>query len=259
MLDASGGGLDIYRLTCDGVGLPTVADSFAAIEQRVEKEGRLTWEKLAQTLSDNYAGPEGERIRLMMQNIPRYGSGNSRADWWARRVSTTFSDLVRNTPTSNGFTVIPGLFSHGIVAQLGKNLGATPNGRRAHTPIAHSADPDPGFMPGGGSAPTAKSNAVASVQPGWGNSAPLQIDFDKHLAKEYGGIAAVEALIKAHNQSGGTLVNINVISKEQILEAHADPGKYPDLVVRVTGYSAFFRTLSPEYRQQVVDRILAEN
>ena len=258
-LDASGGGLDIYRLTCDGVGLPTVADSFAAIEQRVEKEGRLTWEKLAQTLSDNYAGPEGERIRLMMQNIPRYGSGNSRADWWARRVSTTFSDLVRNTPTSNGFTVIPGLFSHGIVAQLGKNLGATPNGRRAHTPIAHSADPDPGFMPGGGSAPTAKSNAVASVQPGWGNSAPLQIDFDKHLAKEYGGIAAVEALIKAHNQSGGTLVNINVISKEQILEAHADPGKYPDLVVRVTGYSAFFRTLSPEYRQQVVDRILAEN
>ena len=65
-------------------------------------------------------------------------------------------------------------------------------------------------------------------------------------------------MIKVHNAQGGTLININVISKEQVLEAHADPEKYPDLVVRVTGYSAYFKMLSPEYRQQVVDRILAE-
>ncbi len=258
-LDASGGGLDIYHLTLDGVGMPTVADSFAAIEQRVMKEKRLTWEELAQHIANDYAGTAGERVRLMMQSIPRFGTGNMRADWWAKRISETFSTLVRSTPTSNGFTVIPGLFSHGIVAMLGKNIGATPNGRHAGAPIAHSADPDPGFMPGGGSAPTAKSNAVALVQPGWGNSAPLQIDFDSLLAREYGGIEAIEGLIKAHNAMGGTLININVISKQQILEAHADPEKYPDLGVRVTGYSAFFKTLSPEYRQQIVDRILAEN
>jgi formate C-acetyltransferase len=258
-LDVAAGGVDIYNLTCDGVGLATVADSFAAIEQRVIKEKRITWDELAKQLANDYSGPDGEKVRLMMQSIPRYGTGNARADWWAKHVSETYSSLVRNTPTTNGFRVIPGLFSHGIINMLGKELGATPNGRKAHTPIAHSADPDPGFMPGGGSAPTAKSNAVAMVQPGWGNSAPLQIDFDKHLAKEFGGLTAIEGLIKAHNAGGGTLVNINVISKEQLLEAHKDPSKYPDLVVRVTGYSAFFRTLSPEYRQQVVDRILAEN
>ena len=258
-LDASAGGLDIYNLTLDGVGMPTVADSFAAIEQRVVKEQRLTWAELAQHMENDFAGTTGERVRLMMQSISRYGTGNSRADWWAKRISDTFSSLVRNTPTSNGFTVIPGLFSHGIVGMLGKAIGATPNGRHAGAPIAHSADPDPGFMPGGGSAPTAKANAVAMVQPGWGNSAPLQIDFDSLLAREYGGIEAIEGLIKAHNMMGGTLVNINVISKQQILEAHADPEKFPDLVVRVTGYSAFFKTLSPEYRQQIVDRILAEN
>ena len=56
---------------------------------------------------------------------------------------------------------------------------------------------------------------------------------------------------------GGTLVNTNVISKEQLLEAHADPEAHPDLVVRVTGYSAYFRSLSKEYRQQVVDRMMA--
>ena len=258
-LDVSAGGVDIYNLTCDGVGLATVADSFAAIEQRMIKEKRITWDELAAQLANDYSGPDGEKVRLMMQSIPRYGTGNTRADWWAKHVSETYTSLVRDTPTTNGFRVIPGLFSHGIINMLGKDLSATPNGRHAHAPIAHSADPDPGFMPGGGSAPTAKSNAVAMVQPGWGNSAPLQIDFDKHLAKEIGGLTAIEGLIKAHNTAGGTLVNINVISKEQLLEAHKDPSKYPDLVVRVTGYSAFFRTLSPEYRQQVVDRILAES
>ena len=58
-------------------------------------------------------------------------------------------------------------------------------------------------------------------------------------------------------ERGGSLINMNVISREQILEAHQDPSRYPDLIVRVTGYSAYFKTLSPEYRQQVVDRMLA--
>ncbi len=219
-------------------------------------EKRLSWEELAYHLENNYK--DAENVRLMLKNIPRFGTGGSRADYWAKRVSELFTHLVKGKPTPRGFNVIPGLFSHGVVGSLGKPLGATPNGRRAGEPISHSANPDPGFMPGGFSVPTAKANAVAYVQPGWGNSAPLQLDFDKQLAKESGGLEAVESLIKTHNEQGGTLININILSKEQILEAHADPEKFPDLVVRVTGYSAFFRTLSPEYRQQVVDRFIAE-
>ncbi len=46
---------------------------------------------------------------------------------------------------------------------------------------------------------------------------------------------------------------------QQVLEAHKDPSKYPDLVVRVTGFSAYFASLSPEFRQLVVNRILKEN
>ena len=69
---------------------------------------------------------------------------------------------------------------------------------------------------------------------------------------------ALEALIKTHNHMGGTLINLNVVSKDKILAAHADPTKYPDLVVRVTGYSAYFHSLSPEYRQQIVDRFLGK-
>ena len=255
-LDVAAGGVDIYDLTLDGVGMPTVADSFAAIEQRVIEEQRLTWEELAECLKNDYFG--AENVRLMLKNIPRYGTGGSRADWWAKRISETYSQMVRSTPTSNGYTVIPGLFSHSCVDVLGKYLPATPNGRHAYAPIAHSSNPDPGFARAGGSAPTAKAMAVAATQPGWGNSAPLQMELDSHLAKELGGLEAVESLIKVHNDQGGTLINLNVISREQILAAHANPELYPDLVVRVSGYSAYFKSLSPELRQIVVDRMLTD-
>ena len=195
----------------------------------------------------------------MLSGIPRYGAGGSCADAWADKVAGLYADLTRSTPTPNGFTILPGLFSHGGIANWGKALGATPNGRHAGATISHSADPDPGFMADGGGAPTAKANAVARVQPRWGNTTPLQLDLDSTLARSIGGIESVEALIRGHAEMGGTLINLNVITREQIIEAHADPSSHPDLVVRVTGYSTYFRCLSPEYRQQIVDRLLAAN
>ncbi|MBT7861855.1 MAG: pyruvate-formate lyase [Gemmatimonadetes bacterium] len=254
-LNVTDGGVDIYNLSTDGVGLATVADSLAAMEQRVVKEQRLTWGELAGVLESDFEGAED--VRLMLSSVPRFGAGGTCADEWAQRVADLFTELMRGTPTPRGYTVIPGLFSHGIVQWLGAKLGATPNGRRKGGPISHNANPDPGFMTHGGGAPTAKSNAVAAVQPKWGNTTSLQLDLDGGLAQDIGGLEAIEALIKGHNDLGGSLINMNVISKEQILEAHDDPSKYPDLIVRVTGYSAYFKALSPEYRQQVVDRMLA--
>ncbi len=67
------------------------------------------------------------------------------------------------------------------------------------------------------------------------------------------------ALMQGHFALGGTQINLNVLDKQQVLEAHSDPSKYPDLVVRVTGFSAYFASLSPEFRQMVVDRLIAES
>ena len=65
-------------------------------------------------------------------------------------------------------------------------------------------------------------------------------------------------MIKSHFEMGGTLININVLDSDTILAAQKDPSKYPDLVVRVTGFSAYFASLSDELRQYVVDRIVSE-
>ena len=66
------------------------------------------------------------------------------------------------------------------------------------------------------------------------------------------------ALIRGHFELGGTQINMNVVDKRTILDAHRNPEKYPDLVVRVTGFSAYFSSLSPEFRQMEADRIVYE-
>jgi formate C-acetyltransferase len=151
--------------------------------------------------------------------------------------------------------MIPGLFSWAANLLLGKDVGATPNGRHAHAPISHGPNPDPGFRRD--AAPTALALAVASVQPGYGNTAPMQIELDPGSSRSAEDVDNVAALIRTHFELGGTQININILDKKKLLEANEDPSRHPDLVVRVTGFSAYFASLSPEMRQMVVDRILA--
>ena len=256
-LDATHGGVEYYNMCIDGAALATVADSIAAIEQRLENEKRLTWQGLAHFLDTDWAGAEGEKARLMMKGAARYGSGGSPADDWAVHISDLFARLVKESPTPKGVNLIPGLFSWVAQISMGEVVGATPNGRHTHTPISHGCNPDPGFRKDG--APTALAVATAKVQTGWGNTCPLQLDIDPMISKDEGGVDKVLSLIKTHFDLGGTQINLNVLDRDQVLEAHKDPNKYPDLIVRVTGFSAYFASLSPEYRQMVVDRIIAES
>jgi formate C-acetyltransferase len=252
--DASHGGVEFYNLCVDGAGLATVADSFGAVAQRVEKERRITWPELITLLDNDWAGKDGERARLMMRAIPRYGSGGSSADAYGRSIAALFTQLEKEKPTPDGFTMIPGIFSWAANIVMGRDVAATPNGRLTRSPISHGPNPDPGFRKD--AAPTALALTVAAVQPGYGNTAPMQIELDPGLSKNKDDIAKVADLIRTHFDLGGTQINMNILDKKAILEAHADPSTHPDLVVRVTGFSAFFASLSPEMRQIVVDRII---
>ena len=174
----------------------------------------------------------------------------------ARRISELFSRLVHEKPTPAGYRMIPGLFSWAATIPMGAALGATPNGRRAGEPISFGSNPDPGFRRD--SAATALASAVAGVQPGYGNPAPLQIELDPGFGKDRENRDKVAGLMQTHFALGGTEININILDSAKLLEAHRDPSKHPDLVVRVTGFSAYFASLSPQMRQLVIDRVIAE-
>lgn len=253
-VDITDGGVEYYNMCVDGAALATVADSFAGLEQRIEREGVLTWEEMVGHLGRSYAGPAGGRVRAMMKSAQRYGQGDSLGDRWAVRVSRLFARLVKERPTPGGRMMIPGWFSWSRTAVMGEAVGATPDGRRAGEPISHGANPNNGFRADG--APTAMAKAVAAVQTGYGNTCPMQLELDAGFACDGEAVAKVAALIKTHFDLGGTLFNVNIIDKDTLLAAHKDPWAYPDLIVRVTGFTAYFAALSPAFRQLVVDRIL---
>lgn len=245
---------EMIHIGVDGAGLAVVADSFAALQQRVEEEKCLTWEDVFEATEQDFEGPKHERTRLILRSSDRYCAGNSRGDRWAQRLSHTFSEYIVSYPMPEGRYLVPGWFSWANTIAFGKAVGATPDGRKAHTPIMHGANPNYNFRRDG--AATAMSTGIALIQPGFGNPAPFQLELDPRLGVEDGGIEKVMALLQGHVDMGGTLININIVDKEQILDANKHPEKYPELVVRVTGFTAYFATLSPEFRQIVVDRIL---
>ncbi|TCL66517.1 formate C-acetyltransferase [Hydrogenispora ethanolica] len=253
-LDVAAGGAQFYNMAIDGAGIAVVADSFAALETWIEQEAKISWSGLAGQLRADYAGVEGEYIRRMMQRAPRYGEGDSAGDAWGWRISALFTDLVREQNGHYPYNFIPGWFSWANTIDFGKAVGATPNGRRAGEPINHGANPLPGFRKDG--AVTALANTVAAIQPAYGNTAPIQLELDPKLAGDAESVQKIADLIRAIFDNGATLLNINIIDKAKILAAHQDPSQYPDLVVRVTGFTAYFAMLSPDFRQLVVDRII---
>jgi len=252
-LNVTNGGVDLYNMCVDGAGLATVADSLAALEQRIEQQHLLTWDEIVRHLAHNYQGADGERVRLMMSTGPRFGEGDSLGDRYALKVSQLFTRIVTEGTTPGGRRMIPGWFSWADTIRLGQQVGATPDGRRAGEPISHGANPRPGFRTDG--AATAMVKAVAAIQPGYGNTAPIQLELDPGVASQADAVNIVSSLITTHFQLGGTLFNVNIIDAERLLAAHKNPAAFPDLIVRVTGFTAYFAMLSPDFRQLVVDRI----
>lgn len=253
-------GLDIsqcaklYTIGVDGAGLAVVADSFGALETRVEQEKRLSWDEVYENLQNNFEGVKGERVRLMLNSSPKYCGGNTVSDKWAKRLTEVWVRKIKAQPMPDNRQLIPGWFSWSITIEYGSVVGTTPNGRKDGEPISHGANPNPHFRVDG--SVTAQSSGIASVQCGYGNTAPLQLEFDPQLALDEKGVEIITKLILGHFKEGGTLININILDTDKLMAANKNPDLYPDLVVRVTGFTAYFASLSPEFRQLVVNRFL---
>jgi len=252
-LDVSGGGVDNYNFCIDFVALGTVADSFASLERAIEDEEMMTWEDLFSALREDWEGRED--MRLYMKNTLHYGFGDTRADEYAKDIIKLLNYHTKKSNSPMGFNMIPGLFSWANTIGMGAAVMATPNGRKKGAPVTHGANPEPGFRESG--ALTAMGVAVAGVQPAWGNTAPIQLEIDPVMAKGEQGIDNITSWLLTYcNDLGGSLVNINIIDGQKVLDAYENPEKYPDLIVRITGFSVYFALLTPEFRKLVVERII---
>ncbi|MBU1943209.1 MAG: hypothetical protein KKE36_06005 [Actinobacteria bacterium] len=249
--DMTRGGAAYEFGSITGRGLGTVANSLAALRWAVFEERLLTMEELARHLKTDFRGAPELRAALAGK-APKYGNDDERADGVARWVADVFCIEVRKHRCGRGGFYRPGMFSYGVHVIDGLYLGATPDGRLAGEPVSNGISPVNGTERLG---PTAvlRSAAVAASGP-LSDGSSLNMRLSPGLIATEESVAKLASVVRAYFEEGGRHLQFNVVDTGTLLDAQAHPEKYPDLVVRVSGYCAYFTDLGRSIQDDIIAR-----
>ncbi len=232
-------------------GLANVIDSLAAVREVVFEKKEKTGAELLKILQDNYEGEETFRQRLA--RCPRFGNDNSGADKIAADISGfVFQEFLRYTPWRGG-KFLPSCLMFVTYVEAGKSVAAMPDGRLAGEPLADSAGPVAGRDLKG---PTATLSSCTSLDQRHAlGTLVVNIRLSKKLFLENGLRKKIKTLIKGYFQKGGMQLQVNVVDQKILREAIESPEEYGDLIIRVGGYSEYWRNLTPELWKSILERI----
>ena len=132
---------------------------------------------------------------------------------------------------------------------MGRNTGATPDGRRAGEPISENQSPAPGRVSKG---LTAMFNSLLHIPFKRITGGPLNVLVDSTLMR--GKEKLLGKALRTYLDRGGMQVQVSTVDKEVLLDAQAHPERYRDLTVRVTGYSAYFVDMSKGAQEEIIRR-----
>jgi formate C-acetyltransferase len=249
-LDVTAGGAQYNSSGIQGVGVADVADSLAALETVVFRERKYTMTQVIEAMKNDFATDTELRARLL--KAPKYGNDIPFVDEFAGRVVRAFHGaMTQHRNTRNG-GYVPGFYSTTCHIAFGKGVCALPSGRKAGKPLASSLGPSNGSDKQG---PTALLNSVSSVDSRLSpNGYALNLRFDPSMVSGTRGLTILSALTRGYIDKGGMELQLNVVDPELLEDARANPGKHPDLIVRVAGYCAYFDHLPDSAKQEIIDR-----
>ena len=242
------------------VGIANMADSLAAIKKLVFEEKRITPEQLWNAILDDFNSEENQKIQDMLVNeAPKYGNDDDYVDQLVVEAYDSYIDEMKKYPnTRYGRGPIGGIRYAGtssISANVGQGYGtmATPDGRKARTPLAEGCSPAHAMDKNG---PTAIFKSVSKLPTHEITGGvllnqkvtPQMLSTDENKMK-------LEMLIRTFfNRLEGYHVQYNVVSRETLIDAQIHPEDHKDLIVRVAGYSAFFNVLSKATQDDIIGR-----
>lgn len=249
--DIDQGGARYNWVECSFVGLANLADSLLALKGEVY-DGGTPLPALKAALDADFEGHEPLRQRLV-QRYAKYGNDDDVADRLVgEMVAFCSAECAKHGMTPNGAPFVPGAFCWVMHEHLGRQCGATPDGRKAGFPFADGGGPAQGREKAG---PTAAVLSTTS----W-DHAPLigglayNMKFGKALFKDPESRGRLRDLILTYLRRGGFETQVNVVDHEVLLKAREHPDAYRDLVVRIGGYCDYFVRLSPEMQEEVIQR-----
>ncbi len=242
------------------IGIANMADSLAAIKKLVYDEQKISRPELMEALQNNFEGEHNEEIRkLLIQNAPKYGNDLDEADQLVVDVYDTYIREIEKYPNTRfGRGPIGGIRYAGT-SSISANVGqgrdtmATPDGRKAHEPLAEGCSPAHSMDRSG---PTAVMKSVSKLPTGKiTGGVLLNQKVTPALLSSPENRMKLEVLMRTFfNRLKGYHVQYNVVDKATLLDAQAHPEKHQDLIVRVAGYSAFFNVLSKQTQDDIIGR-----
>ncbi len=231
------------------MGVGTVTDSLAAIEQVVFVDQAATLREIGDALRANFEGYEALREKL--QAAPKYGNNNEFVDKYAVWFVNYLAGQFRNFRTRDGGAFYVAMAANTSNIWAGKILAATPDGRLAGEPLSDAASPTYGKDTRGA---TATINSV--TKPDYTQVACGTVINQKFSPSMFEGDKRKKllTLIKTYIKKGGQEMQINATSREVLADAMEHPENYPNLVVRVSGFSALYVTLARDVQLDILNR-----
>jgi pyruvate-formate lyase len=231
------------------VGPSDVGDALSAIERAVFVDKKLT---LARLVSHLKGGLADERIRAYLRTLPKFGNDIEAVDRKTVWVVNTFTDILHQHMNTRGGAYVPGLYSVTAHNYFGQVTGALPNGRAKGEPFASGIAPANGMDRAG---PTALINSVNRIDfTRIANGVNFNVKFDGSTLAGQRGQKLLSDILTTYFETGGMQIQTNVVDADILRAAQRDPNAYPNLLVRVSGYSAYFHDLVPEMQDDIIER-----
>jgi trans-4-hydroxy-L-proline dehydratase len=229
------------------LGVTAAADSLRCIEQAVYGPERFTTaEELLAALRANYQGFGALQARL--RRIPRFGVEDAAADALTNRVLHTVCELATHQRNRHGGTLKPMVFNFVWTPGASRELGARADGSPAGERIGHGVTPHSSAMTRGLSAALNSSTALDLSCVAGGATTMWDLD-EKWASPE-----VVRAVLNTFLARGGMIFQGNMTSVRELEAALAQPERYPNLIVRVGGFSARFVTLERAVQEEIITR-----
>jgi formate C-acetyltransferase len=251
--EINAGGAKYNSTGCQGVGLADVVDSLTAIEQLVFKSGKTGLPDLVGIVDRDFQDRPDLRAYIL-NKVPKYGQNDERSNFFSHLVSLIYEDSVSVKVNPRGGRYAPGFWSMTTHQGFGVRTGSLPGGRLAGTSLANGISPANGRDIQG---PTASLSSAAGIYNACiANGYALNQKLDLIMMKKPGSHALMNGLIRGFFTSGGMQVQFNIIDPNMLIEARRTPDQYRALVVRVSGYSAYFNDLTDPVKDELIERTL---
>lgn len=232
-------------------GVSDVANSLYVIRKLVYEDKYLTIDEFVDILKNNWEGHESLR-QLVRNRFEFYGNDSDVADNMMQRVVNDYADIVGNTKFRAGVMRPCGISTFGREIDWRMKRLATPEGSRVGDMLATNCSPTPWTDKKG---PTAAINSYCKLDfTKVSCGATLELKILPSSVKGKNGLDALEGLLKTFRDKGGFYLHIDVVDTATLIDAQKHPERYPNLPVRVAGWSARFTTLCKAWQDMVIQR-----